>query len=74
LGTHQPSSLNYDSSVPLELLVNIDNFANAVKLTWQTEDTVIATLQSLGASTFLALLERTDLMQLLTGPGETLTC
>ena len=48
-------------SIPLEL-VNIDNFAHAVKLTWQTEDNVIATLQSLGASTFLALLERSNLM------------
>ena len=50
-------------------MFNIDNFAHAVKLTWQTEDNVIATLQNLGASTFLALLERTDLMNILTRQG-----
>lgn len=57
-------------SIPLELLVNIDNFAHAVKLTWQTEDNVIAVLQSLGASTFLALLERSHLMDTLTRQGD----
>lgn len=57
-------------SIPLELLVNIDNFAHAVKLTWQTEDNVMAILQSLGASTFLALLERSDLMDTLTRQGD----
>lgn len=58
-----------ESNIPLELLVNIDNFAHAVKLTWQTEDNVIAILQSLGASTFLALLERSHLMDTLTRQG-----
>ncbi|XP_032779429.1 transforming growth factor-beta-induced protein ig-h3 [Daphnia magna] len=58
-----------EANIPLELLVNIDNFAHAVKLTWQTEDNVMAILQSLGASTFLALLERSDLMDTLTRQG-----
>lgn len=58
-------------SIPIELLVNIDNFAHAVKLTWETEDdNVIAVLQGLGASTFLALLERSHLMDTISAQGE----
>lgn len=63
---------SWKRSIPLQLLVNIDNFAHAVKLTWQTEDNVIAVLQSLGASTFLALLERSHLMDTLTRQGDRL--
>lgn len=57
------------TSVPLELLDNIDNFAQAMKLAWQTEDNVIAVLQNLGTSTLLALLERTPLMSTLATKG-----
>lgn len=58
-----------EDNIPIELLVNIDNFAHAVKLTWETEDNVIAVLQGLGASTFLALLERSHLMDTINAQG-----
>lgn len=50
--------------------MNIDNFAHAVKLTWETDDNVIAVLQGLGASTFLALLERSHLMDTINAQGK----
>lgn len=51
------------------LLSNIDNFATAWAKMSDEEDSVITTLQGLGASTFLALLERSNLMDTLTNDG-----
>lgn len=63
-------STSPEADVPLELLANIDNFAHAMKLTWQAgEDNIIGVLQNLGASTFLALLERSHLMTTLASRG-----
>lgn len=60
------------NSVPFELLVNIDNFATAwAKMSdEEAQDGVISMLQSLGTSTFLALLERTSLIDTLTTDGK----
>ena len=61
-------TLHCYSSVDV-LLSSIDNFATAWSKMSDEEDSVIATLQGLGTSTFLALLERTNLMETLTNDG-----
>ena len=62
-------NIYFKISVPLELLDNINNFAHAMELAWQAEDNILAKLQSLGASTFVALLERSHLLDMLSSKG-----
>jgi len=66
---NQPEYSLPEDDFSLELLDNIDNFAHAIQLSWKSEDSVINKLENLQTTIFLALLERSNLINTLASDG-----